>query len=955
MGLKVAQQALGLYRTPNQLGVAQAGAYVRLDECVIRSKDIVEPRLGHSLLSTFIGANVNDVRRFASTFMSSVGLLGQYGSGSASGIKQIDGTTEVLTDVDPPSPWVRNRFADCQKRCYVTTSKGLKRIHSDLTGHAAGGLEAKIDTDNSHPIYAASGFQPAGSACRYRSALVSFAPDGAEIVGPGSNPFVMRVAPDMNISISAMNRAANVISCATDSAHNLRPGDAPEFTFAAGDTGAGKFTTGTYVIATVPSATTFTIADVGAGYTNSAAVTLAAGPASGSVRVRLPSTATVADVVRLWRSEVQTVSVHAVPPDDVYEVFEAYLTVANISAGYVVISDNTPEVLLGNPSYFSPSVEGESGNNLPPPLAWDVCAVGEQIFLGNLTFKHQLEVRLLSSAMTPAQGLTFERAGYPTLELKSTYGPVTDEYFIMYNGGTVARDIEATAISICCAINAMASNTWLDAYYISAANDAPGMMLFKVRDFVATAFTVKDATSPTFWAPNLPSSGTVATSKQETDVSGVIGSKVGKPDAFPGGNRERAGNSSEKVLRILAVREKAIILKSESAWLGTPNGGGLRIDLLDNTCGFHLPDTAVVLDNQVFTLSSIGVVAVSESGVALMGSPIEGDTRLVSEQAARTESLLALGYTPHCLASWGAADELEHRYLLAIPSKLGTPAASPTTEPLVDMVWVFNAGSKVWSGPWRGHWKHASRWNSAASSSRLVFARHDRPAVVKEQGLDAQAAVRHADYFGQTLYVSAISGNDVTLKNSATGITTTGSLQVGDALYISATGFAAKVVGVGATSVTVDDASGLSATATARVLKGYEHVVGWVPMVGDAAALDKRLGDIVLSLSEERFRKATVSVSSDLDGRELEAKELSRPGFGFDMVRNSKGEMADAGFGNEKFGHSAPLRRERAQPPSETARGGSHSIVFRCREAGAFWKLHALSLETDGQGIKGVR
>ena len=957
MALKSTQSALGLYRTPNQLGVAQDGAFVRLDECVIRSKDVVEPRLGHSIIAQYIGGNIGDTRRFNALFQSSVGFLGQYGSGTTSGIKDAAGaSTEILTDVDPPSAWSRTKFADCMKRCYVTTDSGVKRIDSNLSGKAAGGLVARITTHSSNPHYNSSGFLALDAACMYRAVLVSYAPDGAEIVGPPSNRYYCRVPPARTSGIGGVVRNTNVITVTTTAAHGFRVGDVINAAFDAADTGAGEFTNGTKTIASVPSSTTFTISETAANYTSTVASTWSAGPAIPTVRVDLPSTATTSDVVRLYRSEAVTSSYLALPSDDVYQVFEAYLTSANISAGYVDISDNTPEVLLGDPAYFAPSVEGELASNDAPPLVRDLTAIGDVLMGLDLTYKHSLEVRLISSALTPSEGPVFERSGYTTLELKSTYGPVADEYFLTYSVGSVARDIESTAISLCDAINTMASNNWLDAEYISSAADPPGMMRFTVRDFASTSFTVYEATSPTAFAPNLPSSPKVA-SKQETDPAGFVFSKPGQPDAFPPLQRGRAGAPGERGLRIMAVRDKAIILKEDSAWLVSGAWPQFRVDLLDDTCGFPLPDTAAVVDSQIFTLSSIGVVSVSESGVALMGSPIEGDTRLISEQAGRVSALLASGITPQCLAAWGAADEVEHRYLLALPSLVPPSPSSPaTTELLTDIVWVYNAGPRAWSGPFRGNWRHAHRWTGSASSSRLAFALNSHPAITKEKGLDTAEAQRYADYFGQSLYVSAKSGNSLTLLNASGGVQTTGGLVAGDSLLNATTGFAAVVESITSEGVVVvDDASGISASSSPRVLKAYECIAEWVPMHGGALPADKQLNAVVLTLSDERYVNATVRISSELSQAEEDAKALTRPGFGADLVRDAVGAMTDNGFGAEPFGHLAPLRRERVQPPLNSQRAGFHSVMLRMKEAGGFFRLHGMTLDFEAGTPKGVR
>ncbi len=214
--------------------------------------------------------------------------------------------------------------------------------------------------------------------------------------------------------------------------------------------------------------------------------------------------------------------------------------------------------------------------------------------------------------------------------------------------------------------------------------------------------------------------------------------------------------------------------------------------------------------------------------------------------------------------------------------------------------------------------------------------------MAKENGLDVPMSQRFSDYFGQTLYVSSVASDVLTLLPAAgTTLATTGGLVAGDALYNSTTGYAGIVTAVGATTVTVDDASGIAAASTVRVLKAYEVVREWVPQHGGSPPMDKQVNSGVLLISEARGVH-TVKVSSELAG-EQDAKTITVHGFGA------------LPFGSAPFGDSQPLRRERFQVPRNAQRAGFHSVVLRTKQAGAFLRLHGLSLDFNGQDIKGVR
>lgn len=945
MPSKPVTSALGLYRTPNPLGGAQDGGYQSLQNCVIRSKDTIEPRLGQFEVASWIGSNSTDTRRINALFSSSLGTFAQYGSGSASGIGLLESLgTAILSNVDPPSVWLRTKHADCMKRAYFTSSTGLKRIDSSSAGAAAGGPRAvSCVGHNAQFTYDASGFLAAGYACMYRAELVNFAPDGAEIVGPPTARFYMRASSDKTSAIGGAVRATNLLTVTTSAAHGFKVGQTVNAAFHVDDDDAGEFDNGLHIIQRVPTATTFVVSQIDADYTSTQASTWSAGPAKlSSLKIYLPSSgASTATVIRLYRSEQVT----GAPSDDVYKVYEAKLTATDISNGYVTLSDNTPEVLLGEPAYFSPSVEGEGQGNETPPLMHDVCALGDQLFGVNLLDPHRLELRLIATGgsvgIIDTTTITFARGSDNfTCTAESDALSSADE-FALYSGGTVASDIEYTALSLCDSINSHTSNTWLRATYISQQDDAPGSILLEANDFSTTAFTVTSDKGQA-WAPYILNTGTATSSRQVPDYAGICWTKPGQPDAWPAGNRARVGSPSEYALRCLATREKVIVLKEKSAHLVSP---GPRIDPLDDTCEFPLPDTAAVMDNQVYCLSSIGVVAVSEGGVVNMGSPIEGDMRAVIEQALRVKSLIAASYTNiHCLASWGASDEIEHRYLLGIPALVGAGSATPTTAQKIDNIWVFNGTARAWSGPWPCKHRHAAPWAGASSSSRLVFARDDKPGYLKEQGLDAPASPRYSDYFGQAVYVSAKSSTALTLL-SASGGAPVGDLEVGDGLYDTTTGWCSIISSITsrtAGTLVVHSSAGISESSTYRVLRRISARAEPVKQSEDSFPQGKHVTGFNLALSDARFQVAKVYMGNERSG-DREAKQLSRPGFGAGT------------FGETPFGDPPGLLKERGQAPKGAARGDFHTLAFVVEEAGAFFRLHSFALDFEVGSQKNAR
>jgi hypothetical protein len=300
--------------------------------------------------------------------------------------------------------------------------------------------------------------------------------------------------------------------------------------------------------------------------------------------------------------------------------------------------------------------------------------------LSNLTEKHQLELRLIatggSTGIASGDVVTFTRGG-------SSFGVTwatnqTGGQAVVYNNGSVADDIEKSALAFVDAINSHASNTFLDAFYLSGADDSPGLVLLRARDFSTTQFTVSASAHINAYTPELSAAKTKAHSTQVQMANGVAWCKPSQPDACPLVNRQPVGDSLEKNLRVVAIRDRVFLVKERSVWEMTGVYGAWRFDMLDNTVAVVGPDTVVALNNQLFALTTQGPATISTVGVGLLTAPVELDF----------STLFANNLANAKVSSWGAAYENEHQYLLGIPTS-GSAA--------VDYVYVWNFMTAAWT------------------------------------------------------------------------------------------------------------------------------------------------------------------------------------------------------------------------------------------------------------------
>lgn len=106
---------------------------------------------------------------------------------------------------------------------------------------------------------------------------------------------------------------------------------------------------------------------------------------------------------QIYRTEVRTSSIGLAlsdidPGDEMGLVLEDNVTPAQITAGYVVVMDNTPDDFRGTNLYTNPnSGEGILQSNNPPPVAKDITLYKNSIFYANTRTKHNKQLTLLGT------------------------------------------------------------------------------------------------------------------------------------------------------------------------------------------------------------------------------------------------------------------------------------------------------------------------------------------------------------------------------------------------------------------------------------------------------------------------------------------------------------------------------------------------------------------------------
>ena len=133
-------------------------------------------------------------------------------------------------------------------------------------------------------------------------------------------------------------------------------------------------------------------------------------------------------------------------------------------------------------------------------------------------------------------------------------------------------------------------------------------------------------------------------------------SKFNEPEAVPSLNFINVGAKDEPIQRILALRDNLFVFKNDGIFIvsGTsaPNFSVRRLD----NARIIAPDSAVVLNNQIYCLSEQGIVVVTDSGAGIISRNIEN----------LVDDVVNLG-NEALMRSFGIAYEQDRAYLLFTP------------------------------------------------------------------------------------------------------------------------------------------------------------------------------------------------------------------------------------------------------------------------------------------------
>lgn len=358
------------------------------------------------------------------------------------------------------------------------------------------------------------------------------------------------------------------------------------------------------------------------------------GGAANNVTLRIPvpfdldSTTTLVTTSYYWRLWRSRTMVTDTADDEMYEVGEAFFTATDITNGYAVFTDATPDAfLLGQPrlntnSVNFPAIEagilnGQTNADEPPPRCQDIAEFAGCMWYASPLTRASFSLTLLSAGFAAGNTITINGT---VLTAVAGVPVAAGDFTIVAGLATLSLNIEATARNIVDAFNRTTGRAAITASYVSQGTQQPGQMFFEGHINLNT-WSLSSATAGGLFRPNIVASTTV---QQNSNTNVVYFSKPGRPDAVPVVNALVIGPSSAVVYRIVAFRER--LLCFTSAGLYQVDGtfyGNFTPTLVDASARIFEQESVVVQDDHLYAWCYNGIVEISDGGTEIVSTPIE--------------------------------------------------------------------------------------------------------------------------------------------------------------------------------------------------------------------------------------------------------------------------------------------------------------------------------------------
>jgi hypothetical protein len=542
--------------------------------------------------------------------------------------------------------------------------------------------------------------------------------------------------------------------------------------------------------------------------------------------------------------------------------------------------DAVPDGYLGAALYTNPSQgRGIADASIEIANARHLEQYQGAMFFSDITYPSRADIYLL------AVGGTYGLALGDTITINGhvfTAAATTDHTagnFYLATLGTPAENIRDTMQALCLVVSLTGPDFTMRAE--AGPADIPGFAVLEFSD-LSDDLVVTVSRSSAWSIQNLK--------ERERIKNELRWSLNQQPDMTPVVDYARIGDQDSAVLCKKATRSAMFVFKEDGLYIVRGTTSPWVSELLDPSVILTAIETAVVLDNQIYCLTTRGVMRVSETGVTLLSRPIESALENLDPDDV-AEHAFAVGY------------EEDHCYMLWIPR-----SAQPSQ---AEECYVYDVYTDAWT--YRDdEAAHAVVHNRKLYQARDTEIREERKLFATPGDQDYELA---EDEYAITISVGGTLVTSITLADATEVI-------VGDAVVQGAS--VAIVTAKVGNVLTLDRAQTWTAAA-ATSYRCFECAVQWSPKVGTEPSTQNRFKEFSLLFRNIYFAAATVGMRSAHDPSWTEIPLLGS-NYGWDGSQVSQFAL-------------------RALIDPAHAVSTQLDLFFRVTQALTPWKLQGLALQ----------
>ncbi len=957
-------KATGLFTTPNKLSSAPDGALAVADNVVIKHEGVIEPRRGQEEVGANIGSsNINVV-----TFFND-GKVVQYGTSSLAGSLTGDSTyVSYGTHTPVDATLLRMKFAQSNNNLYFNTSTGTKMTTGVTTVPVDAGVARALDPSGSlsgNPNATGAWFL-ANTRVAYRVCLgTKDANNNLKLSAPSGRCEIINPA-DESVSLT---RSSNIVAATfADGSANFSNGDIIAIT---GSGGAGTFGAGPFTL-TSGAYDSATYSETGANEGPNVARTMSSGLKKVALSARLPYGTTVANFIQVYRSSMSPLA--SVPAEDeMFQVYEANLTAAQVAAGVFTWTDSTPESQLFNvPLYTNPRTgNGIVDANFQPPIGKDLNTWQDRLWWGNTTGKHRYTLQLVGTG-SPL-GLTAQDViviGGEVFMYRDIPGAGYHDYFASQDRGTVSGNILVCARALINKINSL--SLAFKAYYVSGENDAPGKILIEERDIGGSPFYIgAEPARAGAWNPVPPgayslASGTRTGSTVTLTTAGAVAHNIVAGQQIYLATNVVDANYAEGVKTVVTTPSASTLTYTETGTTAAMTGAGdyylhAITSASDNNrqehglaySKFQEPE-AVPLTNylyvgsrnkpilrifpskdKLFVFKEDGIYLVSGQAPYFRVDPLDYTTRLLNADSVAEVSNQIFAYTNQGIVAITEAgvsvmsrpieNELV-RHTATTNTQLYSWGCSHESERMylfglastsahATEIYVYSVLANAWT-----RWPIARRFAAVdPATDRLNLAQASGQRLLVDR-----RAYTYADYAEGEAFAVTYTTSD---RQNLT-LNTVAEMAVGGALWNGTNG--GVITAINGLVVTLSAASaGLALSGSLTYSDGIAYAVEYVAVHGGAPGSSKQFREVNLHFGKLNASEYRITTRTDLA-----------------TTATASAPSANSHVYTYAAEPTEQVHR-RILVPLEKQRGSLLRVGFTLTEAHSAWTLHGFSVETD--------